>query len=109
VVQDPINRAQRESNYPVALTDTTPDWIADTNWSRGSSHSWQVAIGGAMPNMPEQRCEERSGASALTTAAGNRPGVGLQVRSAHHETDHRPLRHESGIVVGENALARNYA
>jgi hypothetical protein len=34
VVQDPINRAQRESNYPVALTDTTPDWIADTNWSR---------------------------------------------------------------------------
>jgi molecular chaperone DnaK (HSP70) len=54
MVQDLINRAQRESNYPVTLTDTTPDWIADTNWSK-LFPQLAVAIGGAMPNMPEQR------------------------------------------------------
>ena len=54
MVQDLINRAQREWNYPVTLTDTTPDWIADTNWSR-LFPQLAVAIGGAMPNMPEQR------------------------------------------------------
>ena len=54
MVQDLINRAQRQSNYPVTLTDTTPIWIADTNWSQ-LFPQLAVAIGGAMPNMPEQR------------------------------------------------------
>jgi hypothetical protein len=49
-----IRRAQRESNYPVTLTDTTPVWIADTNWSQ-LFPQLAVSIGGAMPNMPEQR------------------------------------------------------
>jgi molecular chaperone DnaK (HSP70) len=54
MVQELINRARREWNYPVTLTDTTPVWIADTNWSR-LFPQLAVAIGGAMPNMPEQR------------------------------------------------------
>jgi molecular chaperone HscA len=54
MVKGLIHRAQRESNYPVTLTDTTPVWIADTNWSQ-LFPQLAVSIGGAMPNMPEQR------------------------------------------------------
>jgi molecular chaperone DnaK (HSP70) len=54
MVQSLITRAQRESDFPVTVTDTLPGWITETNWSQ-LFPQLAVAIGGAMPNMPEQR------------------------------------------------------
>ena len=54
MVQGLITRAQRESDYPVTVTDTTPGWITDMNWSQ-LFPQLAVAIGGAMPFMPQQK------------------------------------------------------
>ena len=54
MVRDLITRAQQECHYPVTVTDPLPDWVADTNWSQVYPQL-AVAIGGAMPLMPEQR------------------------------------------------------
>lgn len=54
MVQGLITRAQHESEYPVTVTDTTPGWITDTNWSQ-LFPQLAVAIGGAMPFMPQQK------------------------------------------------------
>jgi hypothetical protein len=54
MIQGLITRAQRESDCPVTVTDTTPGWITDTNWSQ-LFPQLAVAIGGAMPFMPQQK------------------------------------------------------
>ena len=54
MVRDLVTRAEREFNFPVTLIDAIPDWMTDTNW-RQVFPQLAVAIGGAMPVMPEQR------------------------------------------------------
>jgi molecular chaperone HscA len=53
LVRDLVVRAQRASDYAVTVTDTIPSWVTDENWSR-LFPQLAVAIGGAMPVMPQQ-------------------------------------------------------
>jgi molecular chaperone HscA len=53
MVRDFVARAQRESNYEVTITDAKPAWVTDPNMSRLYAQL-AVAIGGAMPVMPQQ-------------------------------------------------------
>ena len=54
MVRELIPRARREQNYPVTSVDPTPEWVGAASWSPAFPQL-AVAVGGAMPVMPEQK------------------------------------------------------
>jgi molecular chaperone DnaK (HSP70) len=54
MVRQLIARAEQADLYPVTLVDATPQWSRQASWSPAFAQL-AVAVGGAMPVMPEQR------------------------------------------------------
>jgi molecular chaperone DnaK (HSP70) len=54
MVRELIRRAEREQQYPVMRMDAAPQWARAASW-KTAFPQLAVAVGGAMPVMPEQR------------------------------------------------------
>jgi hypothetical protein len=53
MVRDLVTRAQGAFDYAVTITEATPSWLTGSNWSQ-LFPQLAVAIGDAMPVMPQQ-------------------------------------------------------